>query len=399
MKEMYPKNGRVILHIDCNAFFASVEAAYCPSLRDKPLAVAGNPKERRGIILTCNYLAREKGVYTTMSLWEAKKKCPDLVVRPPNFDLYREMSAKIFDFLSNFSPLLEPASIDEGYMDITDCYEMGTPLEIANRIQKGLLDTYQIPVSIGIAPNKFLAKMASNMRKPLGITVLRKRDVPNILWPLPVQKMHGVGEKTARKLHEIGIYTIGDLAKAQEGLLKNTLGINGVYLRERANGVDHHPVDPNAAAEIKSIGNSTTLPHNVIDEQTLVETLEKLTRSVCERMKQKSVVTKNIQITIRYSDFHTVTRSKKLENPAIHMKDIFHHVVQLFKKHWTGDPVRLLGVTALDVVDRKHAVKQLDLFSYEEDAKREPLFQAIEQLVEKYGDTVIQRGFEWRKKR
>jgi len=398
MKEMYPKNGRVILHIDCNAFFASVEAARNPSLRNKPLAVAGDPRERRGIVLTCNYLAREKGIYTTMPLWEAKKKCPDLVICPPNFELYRETSAKIFDFLSDFSSLLEKASIDEGYMDISACYEMGAPLEIAERIQKGLLENYQIPVSIGIAPNKFLAKMASNMKKPLGITVLRKRNVPAMLWPLPVQKMHGVGDKTAKKLNEISIYTIGDLAKARDGLLKQTIGIHGVYLKERANGIDTNPVDPQASNEFKSVGNSTTLPENATDEHTLIETLEQLTRSVCERMTQKSLVTTGIQITIRYANFHTVTRSKKLDNPTDKMTDLFNHAVQLLKKHWTGEPVRLLGITALNVVDRSHALKQLDLFSYENDAKQEPLFKVIEQLTEKYGESAIRRGVNGRKR-
>ncbi len=183
MKMMYPKNGKVILHIDANAFYASVETAHDHTLKDKPLAIAGNPKERRGIVVTCNYIARKRGVYAPMPLWEAKRKCPELVVIKPNFPLYRQVSKNMFDYLVTISPLLEPASIDEGYLDITNCAELGSPLDIAKSIQQHLIQTLQIPVSIGIAPNKFLAKTASDMQKLFGITFLRKTDFKTVLCP------------------------------------------------------------------------------------------------------------------------------------------------------------------------------------------------------------------------
>ncbi len=205
MKEMYPKNGRVILHVDMNSFYASVEMACEPSLKGKPLAIAGNVEERRGIIVTCSYEARKFGVKTAMPLWEAKKLCPALIVRKPNFDRYREASAGMFDVLRRYTSLVEPVSIDEGYMDITESYQLGSPIEIAKSIQTALLKELDLPSSIGIAPNKFLAKMASDMKKPLGITVLRKRDVPNVLWPMACFEMHGVGKKTAEKLAPLGI--------------------------------------------------------------------------------------------------------------------------------------------------------------------------------------------------
>lgn len=391
MKSMYPKNGRVIFHVDCNAFYCSCEIARDPSLEGKAVVVAGDPKERRGIVLAANYIAKNDfGIYTTMPLWEAKKKCPHLVILKPDFDLYREMSTKVFNFLATFSPILEPASIDEGYLDITDCYSLGSPLEIAHQIQKGLLETLKIPVSIGIAPNKFLAKMASDMKKPLGITVLRKRDVPKVLWQLPVQSMHGIGEKTAEKLKGIGVFTIGELAKTEKGVLKDLLGIKGVYLQERANGIDHRPVDPEAVLKWKTIGNSTTLSHNVTEEHTLIEVLRRLSDSVSSRMKRKRVVSSTLQITIRYANFQTVTRSKTWLNPFQEQEEIFGYAVQLLKQHWNGDPVRLLGITALDVLDKKESTKQLDLFSFEEDAKDEPLLNAIEQLKRKFGEGIIQ---------
>jgi DNA polymerase IV len=395
MEATYQKRNRVIFHVDCNSFFASCEIARDPSLKGKAVVVAGDPKERKGVVLAANYIAKQRfGIYTTMPLWEAKKRCPQLVVLKPDFHLYREISEKVFQFLATFTPILEPASIDEGYLDITDCYSLGSPLDIAEQIQKGLLQTLHIPVSIGIAPNKFLAKMASNMEKPLGITVLRKRDVPKVLWPLPVQEMHGIGDKTAKKLNSIGIFTIGELAKAEKVTLQNLLGITGVRLKEWANGIDPRPVDPESGEKWKSIGSSTTLPRNVTEERILLEVLRDLAQSVSNRMKQKGVVSSTVQIMIRYSNFQTITRSKTWENPFQEAEEIFQRAVYLLKRHWNGNPVRLLGITAVDVFDKKEAVKQLDLFHFEEEAKKEALWNTIERLQQKFGNSIIQRGSE-----
>ncbi|MBB6444801.1 DNA polymerase IV [Bacillus benzoevorans] len=390
MKEMYPKKGRVILHVDMNSFYASVEMAYDPSLKGKALAIAGNPEERRGVVVTCSYEARKFGVKTTMPVWEAKKLCPNLIVKRPNFERYRTASKGMFEILQQYSELVEPVSIDEGYVDITDSYELGSPLEIAEQIQKQLMRELDLPCSIGIAPNRFLAKTASDMKKPLGITVLRKRDVPKFLWPLKVIEMHGVGRKTAEKLNNIGIMTIGDLAKANEIQLKALLGINGLRLKERANGIDNRPVDPEAAAEFKSIGNSTTLPRDISNQHELLVILEHLAEKVYLRMKRKKVFAAIIGVTIRYKDRHTITRSKKLPYNISSKEEIFTESKDLFLKNWNGDSIRLLGVTASDLVEKKQAVKQLDLFSYEKDAAKEPLMETLEQLRRKYGETIIE---------
>ncbi|MCQ5365552.1 DNA polymerase IV [Anoxybacillus salavatliensis] len=388
---------RIIFHIDCNSFFASCEMARDPSLKEKPVVVAGDPKERRGIVLAANYLAKQLGIYTTMPLWEAKKRCPSLVVRKPNFSLYRAISQQMFERLQCVSPILERASIDEGYLDVTEMALSVHPLILAENIQRDLLETAQIPVSIGIAPNKFLAKMASEMKKPLGITILRKRDVPNVLWPLAVENMHGVGKKTAKKLNALGIVTIGDLAKADETTLQQTLGIYGSRLKEWANGIDHRPVDPEEGEKRKSIGNSTTLPYDVAGKKVLLDVLHQLADSVSKRMKQNKVVSTTVQLTIRYHNFQTITRSKTWDNPFQEAEDIFRYAAYLLQKHWNGEPIRLLGITALDVFDRKEAVKQLDLFHYEEEAKNEALWKTIEQLQKKFGTSVIQRGAECEK--
>jgi DNA polymerase-4 len=392
MKQMYPKKGRVILHVDMNSFYASVEVAYDPSLSGKPLAIAGNPEERRGIIVTCSYEARALGIRTTMPLWEAKRLCPHLIVKTPNFDRYRKASLAMFDYLRSYTNMVQPVSIDEGYMDISDCYELGSPVEIAERIQKEINEKLRLPCSIGIAPNKFLAKMASDMKKPLGITVLRKRDIKEKLWTLPVAEMHGVGVKTAEKLKPKQILTIGDLAKADVRQIKAILGINGERLIARANGNDDRPVDPDAIYEFKSIGNSTTLRADTTDEHEIVTVLQRLAESVSRRLKRKDSLATTIQLTIRYHDRKTITRSKKIDNPIVEAKDLLLVVQQLWKKHWNEEPVRLLGITTQDLVEKTAAYKQLDLFSYQEDAKKEPLYQTIEKLQSKFGQNVIKKG-------
>lgn len=399
MREMYPKNGRVILHVDMNSFYASVEMAYDQSLKGKPLAIAGNVEERRGIIVTCSYEARHVGVRTTMPLWEARKLCPDLIVMKPNFERYRAASVAIFDLLRQFSDLVEPVSIDEGYVDITESYEFGSPLEIAKTIQARMLEQFDLPCSIGIAPNKFLAKTASDMKKPLGITVLRKRDIKQILWPMNVGEMHGVGQKTAEKLKTIGILTIGDLAKGNEIQLKALLGINGVRLKERANAIDHREVDPNSVSDFKSVGNSTTLPKDVTNIRELNEVLEKLAEKVSARLKAKQVLATGLSVTIRYKDRKTLTRSKKLNNPVDKQDEISQLAKKLFHSNWNGNAIRLLGITGTDLIHVNEAVKQLDLFSYERDAKKEPLLNAVSKLKEKYGTAIINRAGMARKKK
>lgn len=389
INEMYPKNGKVILHVDMNSFYASVEMAYDASLKGKPLAIAGNPEERRGIIITCSYEARRLGVKTTMPLWEAKKLCPDLIIKTPNFERYRAVSAAMFDLLRQFSSFVEPVSIDEGYVDITDSQDLGSPPLIAEMIQKRILEMLDLPCSIGIAPNKFLAKTASDMKKPMGITILRKRDVPKILWPLDVEEMHGVGKKTAEKLKGIGISTIGDLANSNEIQVKALLGINGVRLRERANGIDKRSVDPDSVYDFKSIGNSTTLPRDISNQRELVGVLDKLAEQVATRMNRKQVVATTIGITIRYKNRQTITRSQKLENPIARKNEIFKSAKNLFERHWEGDSVRLLGITVTGLQELDTAVKQLDLFSYEKEAEKEPLLNTMSKLKNKYGKNII----------
>lgn len=385
MSHWYPKKGRVIFHIDMNCFYASVEMAYNPKLKGKPLAIAGNPEERKGIIVTSSYEARARGVKTTMTLWQARKLCPTLIIMRPNFDRYRMASREMFKMLAEITPFVQPVSIDEGYMDITECEQLGNPIRIAENLQKRIKDELDLPCSIGIAPNKFLAKMASDMKKPMGITILRKRDLPQKLWPLPVGDMYGVGEKTARKLNAIDVKTIGDLASRDVYQLKQVLGINGERLRNRANGIDPRPVDPEAVNEFKSIGSSQTLPEDTTDEVDIQKLMEQLASNVERRMNRKQAAGLGVQLMIRYHDRKTITRSKKLQSYIEKKEDILRVANELFQKHWNLEPIRLLGITVQDVEEKQNIAHQLNLFTYEEEARKEKLYTAIEELTNKYG--------------
>lgn len=385
---------RIIFHIDMNSYYASVEMAFHPELKGKPLAIAGNAKERRGIIVTCSYEARKFGVKATMPIWEARKLCPNLIVREPDFDKYRSVSRQMFHILEEYTELVEPVSIDEGYMDVTEAAGNLHPVKLAETIQKRLLEELQLPCSIGIAPNKFLAKMASDMKKPLGITVLRKRDMPTKLWPLDIQEMHGIGKKTAEKLKNLGLHTIGDLAKESELTLKVALGINGKKLWERANGIDRRKVDPESVNEIKSVGNSTTLPRDTDDLQTIYQTLEALTQRVSKRLFARGYVTEGLQVTIRYHNRKTVNRSLTLPEPLEKVEELYPFALKLFTDNWDSEPVRLLGVTANSLVDKKSLTHQLDLFSYEKDVKEHKLHEVLQKIHEKHGEAIIRKGIE-----
>jgi len=385
---------RIIFHVDMNSFYASVEQAHNPELKGKAIAIAGNPKERRGIIVTSSYEARHKGIYTTMNVGEALRKCPDLILLPPDFPKYRAASKAMFTILRSYTQLIEPVSIDEGYIDITEIASQRHPIEIAKEIQMRIFHELDLPCSIGIAPNKFLAKTASDMKKPMGITILRKRDVPEKLWPLPVIEMHGIGESTANKLASLNINTIGDLATVDEYSVRQALGKNGVRLRIRANGEDNREVDPNSIYDTKSVGNSTTLPIDETDIEELEKTFQKLADKVAERLDAKKLSGSTISVQIRDADWHNHSKSKTFQNPIYNKDVIYEEAIELFHKSWNGAPIRLLGITVSNVIDRKQSVEQLSIFNFEQFAKQEPIYELIEEIEKKFGKGVIQKGIE-----
>jgi len=389
--------GRVIFHIDMNSFYASVEQSHDPSLKGKALAIAGNPKERRGIIVTCSYEARAHGIYTTMQVHEAKRKFPALLILPPNFERYRAASKAMFEILRSYTQQVEPVSIDEAFLDVTDLLDERTAPGLAEELQRRIKAELDLPCSIGIAPNKFLAKTASDMKKPMGITILRKRDIQRLLWPLPVIEMHGIGDSTAEKLKKLDILTIGDLATANAGLIKEKMGKNGIRLQARANGIDSREVDPDSIYDTKSVGTSTTLPIDETDEENLRKIFRQLSEKVAKRLEAKELAGPTVSIQTRSSDWQNRTRSVTLKNTVWKAEDINRNAWHLFTKHWNGEPLRLVGVTVSNVVDKGEMTEQLSLFNFQQHAKDEPILDLMSKLEKKFGKSVLSKGTKLKK--
>lgn len=386
----YPTAGRVILHVDMNAFYCSVHEAEEPELyRGKATAVAGSSEVRKGVIVTCSYTARSRGISTGMVVHQALKKCPDLIVIRPDFHLYRRYSKEFMKIAYSYTPLLEATSIDECYLDITGSRQFGTPLEIAESIQTRIRDELGMPCSIGIAPNKLLAKMASDLKKPNGISILRMRDVPQILWHRPCNEMFGIGKKTAEKLKKLGIETIGQLAKSDERMLTDVFGINGSWLKNSANGINHSAVQAEREAN-KSIGHTTTLPADISEMDDVHRVLLNISDQVARRLRKHEMLSQGIQITIRTPDMKTITRSRMMEVPTEDASIIYREACALFAKHWRGGkPVRMLGVTLQTLIPREESAIQLDLFEYEQKPKKENLIRIMDQLRDKFGENAV----------
>ncbi|MGW7160529.1 DNA polymerase IV [Paenibacillus taichungensis] len=386
----YPTAGRVILHVDMNAFYCSVHEAEEPELyRGKATAVAGSSEVRKGVIVTCSYTARSRGISTGMVVHQALKKCPDLIVIRPDFHLYRRYSKEFMKIAYSYTPLLEATSIDECYLDITGSRQFGTPLEIAESIQTRIRNELGMPCSIGIAPNKLLAKMASDLKKPNGISILRMRDVPQILWHRPCNEMFGIGKKTAEKLKKLGIETIGQLAKSDERMLTDVFGINGSWLKNSANGINHSAVQAEREAN-KSIGHTTTLPADISEMDDVHRVLLNISDQVARRLRKHEMLSQGIQITIRTPDMKTITRSRMMEVPTEDASIIYREACALFAKHWGGGkPVRMLGVTLQTLIPREESAIQLDLFEYEQKPKKENLIRIMDQLRDKFGENAV----------
>lgn len=389
-KNHYPAKGRVILHVDMNAFYCSVHAAESPhEYKGKACAVAGSVELRKGIIVTSSYEARKRGIRTGMQVRQALKLCPELILIRPDFDLYRTYSLRFLRIARDYSPLVEAMSIDECYIDITGSKAFGTPLSIAGEIQRRILEELSLPCSIGIAPNKLLAKMASDMKKPNGLTVLRLRDVPTLLWDKPCSYLYGIGDRTAEKLAKLNIFTLGQLAKADVSLLSEHFGVLGPALIQSANGRDDSPVNPEKSAN-KSIGHTTTLPQNYTDEEQIQRVLLNLSDQVARRLRRQQLLASTVQITIRDPSMKTITRAMTLDALTEDAQIIYRSACSLFKKHWkSGSPVRLLGVSLHNLEAKEDTALQLDLFEYEKQPKKEQLLRTMDRLRDKFGENAI----------
>lgn len=388
------KKYRIIFHVDLNAFFASCEMAEDKNLKNVPLGIGG--RTDRGVLTTANYVARKFGVTSGMSVVEARRLCPKLVILPVNFPVYHKYSDIFFELLGEYTDLIEKGSIDEGYLEMTDHCNDRHPLDIAEEIQKRLVDEYDLPVSIGVAPNMFLAKMASDMKKPLGITVLRKRDIPEKLWPLKIEKMFGIGKKTYPNLYLLGINTIGDLVKYQDKKkLSLVLGNRLEEFIDKANGIDKKQVDPDRYIDMKSIGNSSTYTTDVYEYSDAVDKITALAKKVTNRLQKDNSVAKTISIQVRYNDFSQINRSNTLEYHTDNFLEIFQVVERLFDANQSDKPIRLLGVSVSNLIDKEDNIRQLNIFKIPENVeKEEGLLKLLESINQNYDKKLIGKGIQ-----
>lgn len=374
---------RIIMHVDMDAFFASVEQLDHEEYRGKPLIVGG--LGGRGVVSTCSYEARKFGVHSAMPTAKAMKLCPQGIFIRGNYPRYSEVSRQIFDIFEHYSPLIEPLSIDEAFLDISGMeHLMDNPLQYAKKLKHEIKEKTGIVASVGIAPNKFLAKIASDLDKPDGLVVVDKGKVQEFLDPLPVRRIWGVGAKTAMVLERLQIRTIADLRKMTYDVLHKTFGAKTAsHLFMLAQGKDERPVAPRGRA--KSIGNEVTFGEDLQNAEDALQVLLELSVKVGWRLRKAGFKAKTIQLKLRTRDFTTYTRQKQLFEPSNYDNDIYTAIQDLFTVLNITHSIRLLGVSASGFDE----MESLSLFH---DKKKEKLYQTIDDINSKFGKLGVTRG-------
>ncbi len=385
------KNDRVILHSDCNGFYASVECLHNPQLRDKPVAVSGDAENRHGIILAKNEIAKKYKVKTGEAIWQAKQKCPELVTVPPHFELYKRFSKMARRIYSDYTDRIENFGLDEAWLDITNGIESDgykTALEIKNRIKEEL----GITVSIGVSFNKIFAKFGSDYKKPDAITCITRENFKDIVWNSPTGDLLYVGKATKNKLNRIGIYTIGDIANTSPDILRKLLGKWGDLIYGFANGFDSSPVaHMNDNTEVKSIGNSTTTPRDMESFDDVKVVMYVLCDSVCRRLREQGFMAKTVGISIRDNELNRFTRQCTLENYTCLTKDITQSAFSLFKRSYKMQrPLRSIGVSVTDFV-QNNIPHQINFLQNEERLiQNETLDKTLDVLKKRFGNYIVQ---------
>jgi DNA polymerase-4 len=382
---------RYILHLDVDAFFASVEEILDPSLKGKPVIVGARP-EQRGVVASASYAARAFGVHSAMPTAQALRLCPQAIVIPPRHKVYGEYSARMMAILSEYSALIEPLSLDEAFLDITGCgTHWSSPEELAHQLQERLEVELGLSASIGLASNKLVAKIASGLEKPHGFVVVPQGREAEFLATLPVEKLWGVGEVTARSLHEMGVFTIGQLARVPAAQLEARFGRRGSDLYRHARGIDDSPVV--AEREEKSLSREVTFAEDIGDGRVLRKTLLSLSEDVARQLRERELRGRTVKLKLRYADFKTLTRQATMAAPTDLGQVIFNQAARLLERAWDKcKKVRLIGV---GVSKFEPEERQLSLFEGTGEGKVEKLrrfSQAVDQIREKYGDEAIQRA-------
>jgi len=375
---------RIVLHIDMDAFFISVEQRDNPALLRKPAAVCGSLS--RSVVTSATYEARPFGIRAGMSTQEAKRRCPQLILVPGNHSKYTETSARIFAILKKITPMVEVASIDEAYLDVTQSLLLfRSSLHMAQSIKDQIRESEQLTCSIGMAPNKLLAKLGSGLKKPDGLVVIQKEDVEAVLKDLPVSKLYGIGPKLTEALNAMGIFTCGQLGNFPISVLTKRFGAIGEGLHEMGLGLDDSPVVPfDEEEDAKSISHSVTLEEDTSDPNMLRKVLLQLSERVSRRMRREGFYGKRIAITVRYSDFFTFSKQKTLSKWMNSGNEIFQYAFEIFKSVSHPKPIRLLGV-GMSLLRKEGC--QLDLF--EKRDKKDNLLKAMDQVNERFGDWTL----------
>ena len=387
---------RIILHSDCNCFYASVEMLHHPELEGLPLAVGGDPEARHGIVLTANYIAKRKGVKTGMALWQAKQACPDLIFVPPRMDLYLRFSRMAREIYLEYTDQVENFGCDEAWLSVEKSSLIkGDGMTIAKEISGRIKTELGITVSIGVSWNKIFAKLGSDYKKPDAITLISRDNYKNIVWPLPASDLLYVGRSTGRKLAKVGIHTIGELADADPSYLHSFLGKMGNVLHAFANGLDDSPVTTDGYhAPVKSIGNSTTTPRDLTCDTDVKIILMALSESVAARLRKNGFCAGVVEISIRDNGLFSFTRQVKLKRATNITDEIMKAAYGLFQSHYSWEhPIRSLGVRGSSLT-LDHMPVQLSLFTDEELRERqEKLDQMTDEIRRRFGYFAIQRAF------
>ena len=392
-------SSKVIVHIDLNAFFARCEELKDPSLEGKPVAVGHDG--RGGIVSTCSYAARKYGVSSAMPMFKAKQLCPRLIVKPVDYHFYSSMSKTFFNFVRRYTNLVEAASVDECFADFTETLKgKKDAIGFFRTMQEDLFKETGLKCSIGVSTTKFLAKMASDFQKPMGLTIIRKRDIKDMIFPLKVESMFGVGKKTAPRLKSIGIVTIGDLyeriQKEDEDTM-NILGKSFYTLKEWLEGkgsdeIEMEKWDP------KSIGNSTTLPFDSDNPTQIKEHFEDLAKEVSQRAKREEKLGHTIQIVVKDTSFKSFNKSTTLENATNDWKVIYDNACKLYDKNFRNLTVRLVGITLQNLIDPKEMAVQMSIFDYERHEEESATKLLINELNRSLKKPLLKRASELEKK-
>lgn len=390
---------RIILHCDLNCFFASVELLSHPDLRHLPVAVCGDPSSRHGIILAKNEPAKRCGVQTAETIWQAKKKCPSLVLLPPHHDRYRVYSKQVNAIYEQYTDLVEPFGIDESWLDVTGSLHLfgGDAAALADTLRRRVREELGLTLSVGVSFNKVFAKLGSDYKKPDATTVISRENWKEIVWPLPVGDLLFVGGAARKLLAQYGVKTIGDLAACPTDMLESLMGKLGTQLHEYACGLDASPVRSRSDREtVKSVGNGTTFPQNLTTWEQVRGGIAVLADSVATRLRRYGLYAGGVQVTVRDPAFRDRSRQTQLSTPTHLIRDITAAALELTGQLWKPpSPIRALTVTAIHLATPSDAYEQVDLFTAAEAPKRkkqEQLEAAMDHIRSKYGTDAISYG-------